>query len=322
MILDAPEGPLPLAWGPDGEPVYQKQATKTQKSAAQAGHHVEGDPLVGVECLLASGAIYALGDLFEATGDDVFRDAVKRIVTPLVDELLDPYCDPGAAALSYYRVAFGDGSLDDAVQQKISAFPDEETGELTMMFPEHRKRTWMGVGKRADMTFWGVWNDTTGNVTATKEPCTAALTLAYQLTGDVDYAKRAFSQAVRKLSMARRVLRGGREHADMGGGVCSAAAGHGRNWGWGAVTGCYGPLMLGTREIKSAVVPAVKVESSSQSSLPDDVLTLVRPDHGGEVEVTVYNGGTNAHKLTLHAESSSDVEVEPGQVVDLKVRTA
>jgi hypothetical protein len=80
--------------------------------------------------------------------------------------------------------------------------------------------------------------------------------------------------------------------------------------------------MLGTREIKSAVVPAVKVESSSQSSLPDDVLTLVRPDHGGEVEVTVYNGGTNAHKLTLHAESSSDVEVEPGQVVDLKVRTA
>ena len=52
--------------------------------------------------------------------------------------------------------------------------------------------------------------------------------------------------AATRLNIARRVLRGGREHADMGGAVCSVAAGHGRNWGQGAVTACYGPLLLGT----------------------------------------------------------------------------
>ncbi len=37
------------------------------------------------------------------------------------------------------------------------------------------------------------------------------------------------------------------------------AAGHGRNWGCGAVTGCYGPLLLGTREVQGALAPAVEV---------------------------------------------------------------
>jgi hypothetical protein len=322
MILDVAEGPLPLAWGPNGEPVYQEQATTNQKNAAQGGHHVTGDPLVGVECLLASGALYALGDLFEATGDEVFRSAARRIVTPLVNEISDPYCDPGAAALSYYRRAFADTGLDDVLHKEVETLGPEEAGELTMMFPEHRKRTWTGVGKRMDMTFWGVWDDKNGNVTGTREPCTAALTLAYQLTGDVDYARRAFSQAERKLTMVRRVLRGGREHADMGGAICSTAAGHGRNWGWGAVTGCYGPLMLGTVEKKGAVVPAVQVESAGEMRIPDDILTLVRPDSDGSSSVSIYNGGDTAHKLTIHTPESLVVDVGPGETLDLKADKA
>ena len=113
---------------------------------------------------------------------------------------------------------------------------------------------WLDQSRRGD-----------GSVTATTEPSTAALTLAYQVTGDEAHVERALKQCADKLAMARCVLRGGREHADMGGAVCSAAAaaGHGRNWGIGAVTGCYGPLLLGTREVKSAVAGVVEVNQSN-----------------------------------------------------------
>jgi len=311
---------LPVMWDHDGRPVYQEALTRAQGAMAAQNHHVQGDPLIGVEVLLASGAIYALGDLFRETGETVFADAAKRIVEPMVDQLSDPYSDPGAAALLYYRWTFADASLDSRIEDQIRHWADEEEGELTMLFPEHRRRVWPGVGKRADMTFWGIWQPD-GAVKPTHEPSTSALALAYHVTGNVDFARRAFRQAERKLTIARRVLRGGREHADMGGAVCSTAAGHGRNWGWGAVTGCYGPLMLGTREIKSAVVPAVTFEFNGQMCLPEDVLTLVRPNGNSDVNVTLYNGGSKAHQLTLHAKSEKAVEVEPGQVVDLKVRT-
>ncbi|MGB1719174.1 MAG: hypothetical protein ACPHO6_13495, partial [Candidatus Latescibacterota bacterium] len=66
--------------------------------------------------------------------------------------------------------------------------------------------------------------------------------------------------------------------------ICSVAAGHGRNWGHGAVTGCYGPLLLGTRERAGSVVPLLEVEGG----VPESVLTLVRPPVGEEGEVAFY----------------------------------
>jgi len=87
-------------------------------------------------------------------------------------------------------------------------------------------------------------------------------------------------------------LRGGREHADMGGAVCSAAAGHGRNWGIGAVTGCYGPLLLGTREVKSKVTGAVEVkQANGQPGLPGQVMSLVRHTGTAIDGIKFYNGG-------------------------------
>lgn len=315
MICDVPDGPLPIAWGPNGEPVWTKEATNKQKKAAQHGHHVAGDPLIGIECLLASGAIYVLGDLFAETSDEIFRSAAKRIVEPLIDLLHDPYGDPGAAAISYYRVAFDDRTYDDAIREKVTALPERSAGELAMVFPEIRKRTWTGVGKRNDQTFWGEWDDATGNVTATKQASTSALTLAYQVTGEVAYAARALDQAERKLTVARRVLRGGREHADMGGAVCSTAAGHGRNWGWGAVTGCYGPLLLGTREIKSKVTPALHIrDDQKQYRLPDTVLSLYRD--GGTTRF--YNGGDDPVAFSWHrvGEDPRKESLGPGEAIE------
>ncbi len=315
MICDVPEGPLPIAWGPQGEPVMPPQATENQRKAAQHGHHVPGDPLIGVECLLASGAIYVLGDLFAENREEVFRNAARRIVEPLIDQLHDPYGDPGAAAISYYRSAFDDATYDETIREKVKSFPEPSSGELAMVFPEIRKRTWMGVGKRADQTFWGEWDDDTGNTIATNQPSTAALTLAYQVTGEVSFAARAFDQAERKLTIARRVLRGGREHADMGGAICSIAAGHGRNWGWGAVTGCYGPLLLGTREIKGEVTAALHVrDDQKRYRLPDTVLSLYRD--GGVTRF--YNGGDEPVAFSWHGpgEAPRKESLGPGESIE------
>ena len=38
----------------------------------QVPHHIPSDPLAGIEVLLASGAIYALGDLYLLSGEEIF----------------------------------------------------------------------------------------------------------------------------------------------------------------------------------------------------------------------------------------------------------
>ena len=282
--IAAVEARFPLLWTQQGEPVFEEQvAGQPIAAAAGAGHHVPGDPVSGLENLLASGAIYALGDLYAATGGDRFRTAARCLAAPLVAELADPYADPAAAALCYYRRTFADRSLDDAIRARLERFAPPSPRPLAMIFPEEHRRRVPGVGRRGDMIHWAEWHDD-GSTTPTREPSTAALTLAYQITGDAGYAARALDTAARKLTMARRVLRGGREHADMGGAVCSVAAGHGRNWGTGAVTGCYGPLLLGTCDRMGAVTPRIEL-----TGRPAGLLSLVSDN-----AVRFYNGSTAA----------------------------
>ncbi len=280
--IAAVEGRFPLLWTQRGEPRFEEQvAGQPIAAAAGAGHHVPGDPLAGLENLLASGAVHVLGDLFAATGAEHFRSAARRLAAPLVAELADPCADPAAAALCYYRRAFGDRSLDQAITAQFERFAPPSPRPLAMIFPEERRRRVPGVGRRNDMIHWAEWHDD-GSTTPTREPSTAALTLAYQVTGNAGYAARALDTAARKLAIARRVLRGGREHADMGGAVCSVAAGHGRNWGTGAVTGCYGPLLLGTLDRMGAVTPRIEFAGA-----PAGLLSLVSDD-----AVRFYNGSS------------------------------
>ncbi|MFQ6043500.1 MAG: hypothetical protein ACE5PV_21810, partial [Candidatus Poribacteria bacterium] len=291
-ILDAGDGPMPVLWEIGGKGLREDDLiTKEQISMAASGHHIKGDPLAGIENLLASGAIYAFGDLFLLSGEEIFRQAARKIAEPLVDELLDPYCDPGAAAVGYYRWTFDDDSLDERILKVLGNMPPDSDAKLSMVFPQEYRRREPGVGKRNDMVYWGVWSEDS-SVAPIREPSTAALSLAYQMTGELGFAKRALKNASTRLRMARRVLRGGREHADMGGAICSVAAGHGRNWGHGAVTGCYGPLLLGTRVIQSRLTPLIEVKDESQiARLPMEILALVIPPVQGKGEVLFFNGG-------------------------------
>ena len=184
-----------------------------------------------------------------------------------------------------------------------------------MVFPQMRRRREPGVGRRNDMIYGGVWSDD-GSTKPIQEPSTAALTLAYQLTGEVKFATRAFRSAATRLQMARQVLRGGREHSDMGGAVCSAAAGHGRNWGQGAVTGCYGPLLLGTREIGSKVSPLLEI-----SPLADGLLTLVQPPVDGAGKIRFSNVGDDPLLISWRTESSewAELTLNPGEVSEKDV---
>jgi len=283
------DGLLPVLWDLHGRGLHiTDMETREQRRMSAAEHHVAGDALAGVENMLASGVVYALGDLFLLTGDEVFKRAARRLVEPLVGELLDPYADPAAAAISYYRWTFADTSLDEAmVEVLVEMPPAPPIGEWVLLSPEQRVRREPGVGKRRDMLYWGHWTPREV-IELSREPSTAALTLAYQLSGEMDYARRALAQAASKLAVARRILRGGREHADMGGAICSVAAGHGRNWGCGAVTGCYGPLLLGTREFSGAVVPFIEVREGQVSA---EVFVLLRPPVGADGEVLLFNGG-------------------------------
>ena len=289
----AADPPMPLIWDLNGVGLREADTIERNITGMTASsHHVPGDPLGGIENLLASGAIYALGDLYLLSGDEIFKDAARRIVDPLAPLLADPYHDPAAAAVSYYRWTFSDTSFDGIITDVVKSFPDDAPDKLAMVFPQERKRREPGVGRRNDMIYWGMWSDD-GSVEPIQEPSTAAMTLAYQLTGEVKFATRAFRSAAARLQMARSVLRGGREHSDMGGAVCSAAAGHGRNWGQGAVTGCYGPLLLGTREIQSEVAPLLRLEKST-----DSLLHLVQPPVDGQVNVLFYNAGDSAASLS------------------------
>ena len=318
----AAKSPMPLLWDLDGNGLGEAEVEERglHRLAAQGTHHTSGDPLAGIENLLASGAIYALGDLYHLSGDTIFRDAAKRIVEPLVESLLDPYNDPGAAAISYYRWTFGDTAFDQRIRDQLSDLPPLPT-HLALLFPQEIRRRERGVGRRSDMAYWGEWSDD-GSVQPIREPSTATLTLAYQITGNPAFAMRAFRSASTRLMMARRVLRGGREHADMGGAVCSVAAGHGRNWGHGAVTSCYGPLLLGTCERQSAVVQTLEVRTQDgKNYLPENLLSLTRPPVDGQGDVVFYNGGDSTlsfswrPKTNMETESDwKDLHIKPGEI--------
>ena len=234
--LLAADGWMPVLWDLDGHGLQPEDLqTRAEQKMAGNNHHIAGDPLAGIENLLASGAVYALGDLFLLEGDDIFRRAAKRIVEPLIGQLLDPYADPAAAALSYYRHTFADSSLDDAMCAVLARQPAESEAPWAMVFPQERKRREPGVGKRSDMIYWGHWAEDGSVQPSKREPSTGGIGAGVSIDGRVDHGPAGAGGGRRPNSpMARRVLRGGREHADMGGAICSVAAGHGRNWGCGA----------------------------------------------------------------------------------------
>ena len=177
----------PCCWDLDGRGLQPEDLqTRAEQGMAGDNHHIADDPLAGIENLLASGAVYALGDLFLLEGDEIFRRAAKRIVEPLIGQLLDPYADPAAAALSYYRHTFADSSLDDAMCAVLARQPAESESPWAMVFPQERKRREPGVGKRSDMIYWGHWAED-GSVQPSREPRYGVVGAGVSIDGRADH---------------------------------------------------------------------------------------------------------------------------------------
>ena len=124
--LVAAPTPMPMLWTLDGEGLDEAAVNaKNLHRLVASTHHIPEDPLVGIEVLLASGAIYALGDLYRLSGEEIFKTAAHRIVEPLVTSLSDPFNDPAAAALSYYRWTFEDTGFDEQIRAGLAELPDE-----------------------------------------------------------------------------------------------------------------------------------------------------------------------------------------------------
>ena len=139
---------MPLLWDLDGNGVGEAEVEERNLHgiAAHGTHHLSGDPLAGIENLLASGAIYVLGDLYHLSEDTIFRDAAKRFVEPLVESVLDPYHDPAAAAISYYRRTFQDTTFDQPMRGQLVGMPPIPR-HLALIFPQEvrRREHWVSV---------------------------------------------------------------------------------------------------------------------------------------------------------------------------------
>ena len=201
----------------------------------------------------------------------------------------NPYADPAAATISYYRDTFLDYSFDKKIIEISKSIPSYNSSELALIIPEKRKSRNFGIGNRKDMVFWQFLNED-GTLELSKEPSTSFFTLIYQITGDINYADRALTMAARKLKIAKSILRSGYEHADMGCAVCSVSSGHGRNWGIGSVTGCYSPLILGTSESFGSLKPIIELTSSSISK---GCISIIRRLDSNTSELTIFNSTNN-----------------------------
>ena len=100
------------------------------------------------------------GDLYHLSRDTIFKDAAKRIVEPLVESVLDPYHDPAAAAISYYRRTFQDTTFDQPIRSQLIGMPPIPR-HLALIFPQEVRRREHGVGRRAEIWRIGVNGRTT-----------------------------------------------------------------------------------------------------------------------------------------------------------------
>ena len=236
--LLAADGRMPVLWDLDGRGLQPEDLqTRAEWGMAANNHHIAGDPLAGIENLLASGAVYALGDLFLLEGDDIFRRAAKRYRRAANRRIARSLRRPGRRPRS--PTIAGPSPIPRWTTRCARCWRDNPPSRKhrgRWSLPKSGSVASRGWANAANMIYWGHWAEN-GSVQPSREPSTAALALGYQLTGEWTMARRALGAAAAKFAMARRVLRGGREHADMGGAICSVAAGHGRNWGCGAGDG-------------------------------------------------------------------------------------
>jgi len=300
----------PLAWDLNWKDCFSEDMLSSKEKYIISSHHHHPESIYkGYENLIASGVIFIFGELYLYTKEEVFYKASKKIIENTMSIITQPYADTVANNLNYYRYTFSDFSYDSLVEKLLNEIPHESDKELMLSFPETERIRLTDIGNRKDMIYWYYLDDL--KPSHYDEPSSSFFTLAYNVTGNLDYAIRALHHSSRKLKIASSLLRLGYEHSDSGKLLSSIISGHGRNWGVGAVTGCYSPLLVGTDENLGNYNYVLKFQSET---LPRGCLPLIRQMSDNKIEIKIYNV-TNSEKIIKFLyknKKSFEVKIDPG----------
>jgi len=136
-------------------------------------------------------------------------------------------------------------------------------------------------------------------------------------------ATRALEMVAQRMALARRALRDGRSHGCAGGTIGAVASGHGRDGGYGNVTGALFPLAAGMLRDLAQERPTVRFRRADGAEhLPDGVASLVRLLPEGEAEVSLHNGGEQPVTLEVAGPAGQweRVDLGAGETGELRVR--
>lgn len=169
-----------------------------------------------------------------------------------------------------------------------------------------------GIGKRRDMVRWA-WENRLGGLRPTSCPPPPSLVLAWQITRDDELVAHALRAVGRRVGLARRSLRDGRHHGCAGTSIGAVASGHGRDGGYGNVTGAFYPAAGLLRDL-SVERPIVRVrQPGGAPHLPPEVAMLVRPD---APEARLYNDSVQpiSLQIALGDDEWLSIELAPREV--------
>ena len=300
LIAQASRPPRAEAKGDPARPERPAHAERRGRRELAEGPSQSGDQTISaLEPHVAAGTIDVFLDLHLITGEQRYAAAAKTLVTPLVDELSDPYSRPPGMLLSKYRVVTGDTTLDRQIKQMAATWEfDAGPGPLAMILADPEGFIYSGVGKRVDMIRWGEPSE--GCYLETTCPPVSSLMLAYQVTGDRKFLTRALSEAAARLSLARRHLGDGREHGCGGRTISAVVRGHGRDSGAGEVTTTLYPAALGA--IKFCGTDRLQVRYAHEDGspgLPEEIAGLCEPSGKNERKVCLFNAGSEPISLQI-----------------------
>ena len=152
--------------------------------------------------------------------------------------------------------------------------------------------------------------------TSCADNISSIISLLYNITGKIEYAERAFRTAAKKIKIASSILRLGSEHSDSGKHFSSIVSGHGRNWGIGAVTGCYTKLTVGSNENLGKSDYLIKFKSATISA---GCLPLIRELSDKSTELRIFNFSNKKNSIKFSYKKKEDTfrEIQPNSEVKI-----
>jgi len=185
----------------------------------------------------------------------------------------------------------------------------------TMVVETLSRKPVAGIGKRQDMIRWA-WENEMGGLRPTSALPPPTLMLAWQILGDDVFPVSALRSVADRVGLAAGSLRDGRHHGCAGSTVAAVASGHGRDGGYGNVTGAYFPLAAGMLRRLCQEQPRVRFRRADGAEhLPEDVASLVRTLPAAGAEVRLFNDADApvAVELALRSTPWLRVDLAPGE---------